>query len=617
MASIGISDYSGPDWQNDNQVEGRFASPHVRTIRYTYAVLQEIRANALASFISIPRGGVEIGGVLFGTADAGVVSIRAHKPLSIEYLTGPSFLLSSNDELNLKRLIEESAADPEFAGLQAIGWYHSHTRSDVFLSEEDIAVHERFFPNPSQVALVIKPFKFEPAQVGIFVRDADFSLRGDVPYCRLTIQAPLPGAPQILDKGEGVVSPNLPPPVESRALELPRPAPRPALRPLPIDVIPDRARPAPRRMAAWVTAASLIVAAAIAFALTRPAPGPEPAPVHLHVSESGNQLTIAWNRESQSLVQARSAEITIIDGDRSTATVPLDNESLKRGSVTYVRRSGDVQVRMHVQLREGRAMEEITRFIGPDPAPPPAPPLEAKREEPDPELLRVRAELNRVNTELSRIRPENERSRSVQPAKPRAFTLPPSEITQYRDGRGSASPSQSLAVLKAPEISSSSPLNTPPFPMPAHISPPAPPIVVSQPQQQTPSAKTASGRAIWTGRLPRGGMLLIEGRRPSVGALSGPFPQRTARMRVYSADLGDSGIVIYTNGSRPNAVEAPSPGNGWNLTTYTFDPRRSRAFTVVEYPGPTNDWKRLLIRNDDRMISMLVIDWEDVAGSNK
>ena len=88
-------------------------------------------------------------------------------------------------------------------------------------------------------------------------------------------------------------------------------------------------------------------------------------------------------------------------------------------------------------------------------------------------------------------------------------------------------------------------------------------------------------------------------------------------MRVYSADLGDSGIVIYTNGSRPNAVEAPSPGNGWNLTTYTFDPRRSRAFTVVEYPGPQNDWKRLLIRNDDRMISMLVIDWEDVAGSNK
>ena len=62
MASIGISDYSGSDWQNDNQVDGRFASPHVRTIRYSYAVLQEIRANALASFISIPRGGVEIGG---------------------------------------------------------------------------------------------------------------------------------------------------------------------------------------------------------------------------------------------------------------------------------------------------------------------------------------------------------------------------------------------------------------------------------------------------------------------------------------------------------------------------------------------------------------------------
>ena len=83
-------------------------------------------------------------------------------------------------------------------------------------------------------------------------------------------------------------------------------------------------------------------------------------------------------------------------------------------------------------------------------------------------------------------------------------------------------------------------------------------------------------------------------------------------MRVYAADLADSGIVIYTNGSRPNAVEPPRPDNGWNLTTYAFDPKRSRGASVVEYPGPKNDWKRLLIRSEDRSITMLVIDWEDL-----
>jgi hypothetical protein len=242
--------------------------------------------------------------------------------------------------------------------------------------------------------------------------------------------------------------------------------------------------------------------------------------------------------------------------------------------------------------------------------------VEAKREEPDAELLRMRAELQRVNTELSRVRPENERSRSVLPAKPRALVLPPSQTTQYRDGRGSGSPSQNLAVLKPPDITPSSQLNAPALPLPVHLPPPAP-AVVSPPTRQKPATKPASGRAIWTGRLPKGGMLLIEGRRPSAGAMSGPFPQRPARVQVYSADLGDSGIVVYTNGSRPNAVEAPSPGNGWNLTTYSFDPRRSRGVTVVESPGPQNDWKRLLIRSDDRTISMLVIDWEDLPGSGK
>ncbi len=617
MASIGTSECNGSDWRSASNVEGCSASPHVRTIRYSTAVLQEIRANALASFISIPRGGLEIGGVLFGTADAGEVWIRAYRPLAIEYLTGPSFILSDKDEVSLQSLLEQSVFDPEFAGLHAVGWYHSHTRSNVFLSEKDIAVHEKFFPNPDQIALVIKPFRFEPAQVGIFVRDAGLLLRGEDPYCRLTIDAPLPDASEMQGEDADRLSAVPPPCVEESAPEL-RPEPEQPSAPVSaaaaahLGVDPNPAPAVPRRRTAMAIAAVvLITAGVIIFALTNPLAGPEPPPYQLRVTEAANQLIIGWNQKSPSLVHAQSAEIAITDGDRGTSSVPLGNETLNRGTITYVRRSGDVQVRMRVRLRNGRLMEEIARFIGPDPAPA----LESKREEPDTELMRMRDELKRVNTELSRIQPENERSRSTLPAKARALVLPPSRTDQFRDGHAAVNTSQSLALLNAPEIRPSSQLNTPALPIPAHIAPP-PPVVPGSPPQR-PAAQPRSGRAIWTGRLPKGGLLLIEGRGPSVGALSGLFPQKAARLRVYSADLGDSGIVVHTNGSRPNAVEPPSPDNGWNLTTYSFDPKRSRAVTVVEFPGPKNDWKRLLIRSDDRTLTMLIIDWEDLAVSNK
>ena len=36
-----------------------------------------------------------------------------------------------------------------------MGWYHSHTRSEIFLSDADLEIHNRYFPEPWQVALVL------------------------------------------------------------------------------------------------------------------------------------------------------------------------------------------------------------------------------------------------------------------------------------------------------------------------------------------------------------------------------------------------------------------------------------------------------------------------------
>ncbi|GEM_PF-870461 len=44
-------------------------------------------------------------------------------------------------------------------GLQVVGWYHSHPRMDVFLSGHDLFIHNGYFREPWQVALVVEPEK--------------------------------------------------------------------------------------------------------------------------------------------------------------------------------------------------------------------------------------------------------------------------------------------------------------------------------------------------------------------------------------------------------------------------------------------------------------------------
>src|SRR4051794_9347788 len=105
------------------------------TIEYSPRVLEEIRAEAVDGLLRIRRGGIEVGGVLFGVRKAKRIRILDRRAFRCEYAQGPSFLLSENDETALDTLITSTTADPGLSGLEAVGWYHSHTRSAVFLSE--------------------------------------------------------------------------------------------------------------------------------------------------------------------------------------------------------------------------------------------------------------------------------------------------------------------------------------------------------------------------------------------------------------------------------------------------------------------------------------------------
>ncbi len=153
------------------------AGPGSVTIEYSNAVLDEIRLRAAEGYQRMRHGGVEVGGVLFGARRAGVLRVLAVRPIECEYSNGPRFGLSKRDETQLAELLTVSGSDPELAGMEALGFYHSHTREEICLSDADLEIFNRFFPLPSQVALVVRPANLAPTRAGFFFREEDGTMR--------------------------------------------------------------------------------------------------------------------------------------------------------------------------------------------------------------------------------------------------------------------------------------------------------------------------------------------------------------------------------------------------------------------------------------------------------
>lgn len=158
------------------------------------------------AFYSVPRGGVEIGGVFFGRCAGDSLQIQSYRPIKCQYLTGPSFKLSIDDQAELSTLLKLPASDPELAGLVAIGWYHSHNRSAIFLSPDDMQVYHEFFPEPWQIALVLRPAHMQPTRAGFFFRDALGSVQFDTPVQEFVMLPPGLGLTVLNPEGEEVIA---------------------------------------------------------------------------------------------------------------------------------------------------------------------------------------------------------------------------------------------------------------------------------------------------------------------------------------------------------------------------------------------------------------------------
>jgi proteasome lid subunit RPN8/RPN11 len=425
------------------------------TIQYSTRALDDIRLAVTDAFFSLPRGGAEIGGILVGTFDGSRLFIQEHALLDCEHAFGPSFTISLNDEVRLRELLAHA---PAKYGLQVVGWYHSHTRSAIHLSDSDLEVHKLFFPEPWQIALVMKPHTFEPARIGFFFRERDGSMRTESSYQEVILEAQpmgyvMRGAPPLspetaraapVSSGadwsrssqvevEATAEPVLEEqplrtaaaavPASTRALEAP-PAEiqQQAIPARPELAVPQFARQEPplrgRLWLAAVLGGVATIGAIGAAVKTREAWIPRfvsavrpnqtaasPAPsMGLRTADFDGQLQINWDRFSPTVQEGAVGILELTDGGPLPRSIPLDLAHLQTGTFTYARQSEKVDVKLIVRRPDGQESREATTFLGR--LPERKPPLEdgAARKQRD-ELAAQAAKLKTdLNSQAARTR---------------------------------------------------------------------------------------------------------------------------------------------------------------------------------------------------------------------
>ena len=398
------------------------------------------------AFFSLPRGGAEIGGILLGTFENARLVISGYAALDCEHAYGPSFTLSPPDEARLEQLLSTHANLD--GGLRPVGWYHSHTRSEIFLSDADLNIHQRFFPESWQVALVMKPHTFQPARIGFFFREADGSVHANASYREEVLDAApvrqmpsgAPAAPPSNDpppqrcRQEPASEPVILPATVIEPEPVPLPEPRLTLAPPPAPVTVDADVPFPAPPAAHLPVPKFLVENAsssrrwmvvgigvVAFlgtigaafqirqmwlprvlaamrpasAVTSPpaarAPAPAPPPLGLNTVDREGQLQISWDRTSPAVQHASDALLEINEGGPKPTAIQLDAAHLQTGSFTYARTAEKVDVRLIVHPAGGQDFREVTSFLGKLPERKPAE---------DPQAQEQRAEMARQAAKL-------------------------------------------------------------------------------------------------------------------------------------------------------------------------------------------------------------------------
>jgi hypothetical protein len=290
------------------------------SIQLNLDVVDRLQYAVMQGFSAVPRRGAEVGGILLGAVEGSRVRVDNYQLVPIQYKHGPSYRFSEHDAESFDQAVRASLSGKT----RAIGYFRSHTRNGTGLSDEDLALVSRYFPQTEAIVLLIRPFATKPSLAGFYAKK-DGSFRNSAPEREFPLRRQDLAAEPI---------PSLPP-VQAAVARIR--IHRPALPP-----------PRAFRILMLISLFLLVMVLAYQSAATRT--NRNPFQIAMSVQESGSDLQIQWPTETPAIRFAQKGRLTIEDGSYKGVT-NMTRADLEIGSAgPYRPRTSHVRLRLDVFL---------------------------------------------------------------------------------------------------------------------------------------------------------------------------------------------------------------------------------------------------------------------------
>lgn len=385
-------------------------------VRLDFDLIDRLLQEVMRGFGAMPRRSLEMGGLLIGwveqEGDRRVITIEDFEPIPCRHSKGTAWLLTAEEQIRFEETLARWR-NAEGRRSYTVGFYRSHTREGMGLTAEDQAMFSRFFPDPSSIVMLVKPFATRSSVGAIFVRDGHGGLRTtssyrEFPFSRkdlggagLALSPPEEtaerpgGAPPFREPAPAAFPPPPPPPAYGQPAfppfaqfpqedTTPRGAQMASATVTPISPITsDQLQfglPSARKddvtgkrtKTGWVwiplSLVFLLFGVVLGFQLAVSVRSQLPAAMRqdpytlgLSVALAGESLHVRWERTAPAVQGSSRAVLHINDGGNSKI-VQLDGPQLQNGSVIYRKASNDVKFKLEVFARDRVTVAESAEF---------------------------------------------------------------------------------------------------------------------------------------------------------------------------------------------------------------------------------------------------------------
>lgn len=344
-------------------------------IHLDYGVVDRLGAEVMRGFGLVPKRGAEVGGLLLGTVevDGERTAVRVDDFVAVpcDYLKGPSYQLTEKDEARFA----EAVAQAQNGERTLVGFFRSHTRDGLGLTDDDLDRFRRYFGLKSQVILLVRPFATRTSQGAFFFEEANGFRREssyrEFPFRRRDLGGGSPPKREVAPVDEAESAPDLRVWIKTQRGE-----PIAAEPVAPVEKYEPRQAPAPAQFRSrWVwlplSLVFLVVGLVVGFqgAMMLNQTDIERAALQtlsmgLSARLENGKAVLRWNRNAPAIRHALSGTLRILDGD-SSKLISLDTRQLQHGTVIYMSAESPVNFRLEVTTDQKTVISESADFTPP------------------------------------------------------------------------------------------------------------------------------------------------------------------------------------------------------------------------------------------------------------